>query len=1016
VHTYGGYGRCPDGGSHEANNYTSSCTAGTCWSSTAFFLSQSAAPLGYPTYQYACAAPATTSTKVTTEWHPTERLPKRIAEPKRRTTNAYHGEAGVSCAPAGASTALLCSRTVQATTDTTGNSGFSATLTGSPRTWSFTYNAGGQLLTADGPRTDVADVTTWAYHLADDPGGNFRVGDLASITNALGQATSFTHYDAAGRLKRAVDANGLATELDYWPRGWLKSRRIVKAPSIDETTLYDYTAAGDLAKVTRPDGSWTGFGYDDARRLVSVTDNLGNSITYVLDAIGNRRQEQVRDPGGVLRELRQREFNAMNRLWKEIGAAGQTTTFQHDVMGNLRTIAAPASLARPLATQSFDALGRLVQTIDPDGGVVKREFDGLDQLTKVTDPRNLATTYTVDGLGNQSALTSPDTGITTNTLFDEAGNLRQSTDARGKTVTQTFDALNRLTSSTWAGESVTYTHDQGANGIGRLTGIADATGATQYTFDAAGRVLTDTRTLGSVVLATSYGWDAHGRLASITYPSGKVVSYTFDAAGRVSGASVTAGTTTQVVSSATYHPFGTLTGFTFGSGGMSYARTIDQDGRIAAYTLGTTTYNLSFDDAGNITRISDPANTALDKVFGYDRIDRLLSLATNPTPLNQSFTYDKVGNRLTRVLNGTTTNYTLATTSNRLTAVGGVSRTHDAAGNQTADGTSSFTYSDRGRMTGATTPLGSVTYAVNALGQRVRKTVGTVSTHYAFDLEGRLLGEYDGTGSPIQESVWLGSTPVATIRPDGGAYQVFHVWADHLDTPRLVTDSAGQVRWEWANTDPFGANLPNENPAGLGTFAFNLRFPGQLFDAETGTHYNMARDYDPAIGRYVESDPIGLRGGINTFVYAESNPIALADPFGECPWCIGAAAGAITDIVTQLAFNNFDPSCISWTDVGIAAATGAAGVGLAQRLAKVSTVFRGPNRPTFRFFQRKGLVRAESHPISNGSPDWYSYPHWHPDFLPKPFNKLHLPIVEPFIGAGAAGRELLSCDQTRCKK
>jgi RHS repeat-associated protein len=278
--------------------------------------------------------------------------------------------------------------------------------------------------------------------------------------------------------------------------------------------------------------------------------------------------------------------------------------------------------------------------------------------------------------------------------------------------------------------------------------------------------------------------------------------------------------------------------------------------------------------------LSDPANTALDRVFGYDRIDRLLSLATNPATLDQSFTYDKVGNRLTRVLNGATTNYTLATTSNRLTAVGGIARTIDAAGNQTADGTSSFTYSDRGRLSGATTPLGSVTYAVNALGQRVRKTVGTTSTHYAFDLEGRLLGEYDATGAAIQETVWIGSTPVATIRPNGGTYQVFAVWADHLDTPRLVTDAAGQVRWEWANTDPFGANPANENPAGLGTFTFNLRFPGQLFDAETGTHYNYFRDFDPSIGRYIQSDPIGLTGGINTYAYAVGNPLAFIDPQG----------------------------------------------------------------------------------------------------------------------------------------
>jgi len=117
------------------------------------------------------------------------------------------------------------------------------------------------------------------------------------------------------------------------------------------------------------------------------------------------------------------------------------------------------------------------------------------------------------------------------------------------------------------------------------------------------------------------------------------------------------------------------------------------------------------------------------------------------------------------------------------------------------------------------------------------------------------------------------------------------VWTDHLDTPRLVTDAAGQVRWDWPNTDPFGNNAPNANPAGLGNFAFNLRFPGQYFDVETGLHYNYYRDYDPSIGRYVQSDPIGLRGGINTYGYVEAGPLRFSDPTGEAiPAVIAACA------------------------------------------------------------------------------------------------------------------------------
>ena len=111
--------------------------------------------------------------------------------------------------------------------------------------------------------------------------------------------------------------------------------------------------------------------------------------------------------------------------------------------------------------------------------------------------------------------------------------------------------------------------------------------------------------------------------------------------------------------------------------------------------------------------------------------------------------------------------------------------------------------------------------------------------------------------------------------------KVYFIHADHLGTPRAITRPSDNVKvWEWSNSDPFGANAPNENPSGLGAFSFNLRFPGQYYDAETGTHFNWNRDYDPATGRYVQSDRIGLRGGINTYLYASANTLSYFDALG----------------------------------------------------------------------------------------------------------------------------------------
>ena len=254
----------------------------------------------------------------------------------------------------------------------------------------------------------------------------------------------------------------------------------------------------------------------------------------------------------------------------------------------------------------------------------------------------------------------------------------------------------------------------------------------------------------------------------------------------------------------------------------------------------------------------------------------------SPVTHTQQFSYDPLGNRTSFNLDGAAATLYYGSTTHQLQSMVGVVSPTYLGGAMSL----TYTYNNANRLTQLQSSGATIaTYGINGLGQRVRKDAGLATTLFVYDEQGRLLGEYDGTGQLIQETVWLDDLPIATLRPTGTGMPtpiaVHYVHADHLGSPRAVTrPTDNQLLWQWDNTDPFGNNAANENPTGLGTFKYGLRFPGQYYDAETGTHYNYFRDYDPAIGRYVQSDPIGLKGGANTYGYVKSRPVRLTDPFG----------------------------------------------------------------------------------------------------------------------------------------
>lgn len=710
---------------------------------------------------------------ISSQWHAVWRLPTKLAEPLKTTTWVYNGDSQggstVTCAPAGATVAtgsgsipigVLCQRIEQATSDASGSQGFSAAAAGTPRTWAWTYDQYGQVLTSDGPRTDVSDVTTYSYYPITDPDMGRR-GNLMSVTNALGHVTQITSYDANGRPLTIVDPNGLTTTLAYDPRGRITSKNVG-----GETTGYQYDGVGQLTRLTLPDGATLTYTYDAAHRMTAISDGLGNSITYTLDPMGNRTQEDVKDPTNQLARTRSRAFDALNRLYQDIGASGQTTTYRYDANGNLTGVTDP--LGR-ITSQAFDALNRLVQSTDPASGQTQMAYNGQDRLTQVTDPRNLVTAYTLDGLGNLSQQVSPDSGTTSQSV-DAAGNVLTRTDARGQGSTSQYDALNRPTLITYSdGRQERFTWDTGANGIGRLNLIEElssglVTVSTQYGYDSQGRVTGETRSLGGVSATTGYQY-ANGRLTRITYPSGRQVDYTLDALGRIAQVTLTDNGQIKILASAIqYHPFGGIKSYVAGSN-QTLTRSQDLDGRTSAFTLGTGLWQIGFDAASRITYQTDSANAANTASYGYDSLDRLTSNLLPST--SHGYGYDATGNRTSQTVGGTSYNYQVSPASNRLQSVNTVppkSYAYDAMGSVTGDGQNTFGYDARGRMVQAITAAGTTTYRINALGQRVRKTNSSEDTIYHYDRAGHLISETDATGNAKREYFWLMDMPLAVMQ------------------------------------------------------------------------------------------------------------------------------------------------------------------------------------------------------------------------------------------------------------
>ncbi len=706
----------------------------------------------------------------------------------------------------------------------------------------------------DGPRTDVADTASFTYYGATDTtgcatatGNCWRRGDLKTTTNALGQTVTVLRYDTTGRPVRVQDANGVRAEMVYHPRGWLQQsivRGLDDAVTTDDAiTQYEVDARGNLTKLTTPDGIALTMVYDRLTQLTGSTTAQKTVMTY--DAAG--RVTKTVDP-------------------------------------NLVEV-----------VQSYDDLDRLIQSVaDAKSGglqtLTQYTYDAVGNLRTVVDPKGLTTRYTYDAFGRLTKLESPDTGISTYT-FDDAGNRLTKTDARNKTSTYTYDALNRLLTVTQptAAENVSFTYDTPslvcAVGetftVGRLTRMVDESGSTDYCYDRFGNLVRKVQTTAGRAYTVRYAYTLGNELRSITYPDGMVVDYLRDAQSRIREVGVQIGAAARqiLLNNATYLPAGPSTGWTYGNG-RTLVRSFDKDYRaltIKGNATGSLDLGFRYDNAGYLKEVTNAALATTPQFkLTYDALGRITQRTTSANAVLEAYTVDGTGNRSSQTT-GTSpaTPYTYAANSHRLTQIGSVGRTYDAAGNTTSVGGTQreYAYNDAGRLKEAKQD-GAITgsYRYNAKGEQVQRTAGGTTTVFVYDEAGSLLGQYNNaTGASIQSYAWMGGIPVGAI----SGTTLHYVEADHLGTPRAVVNATSQKAiWSWSlNSEAFGNTAPNTDPDADGAaYVFDLRFPGQRHDQASGLSYNYFRDYEAATGRYAQSDPIGLAGGISTYGYVAGNP------------------------------------------------------------------------------------------------------------------------------------------------